>query len=71
MGQAEPPPGMFKMDVWDPSVPSSVARMRPVFSEPAVRTAAPAPSPKRTHVFLSSQFITDESFSAPMMRAFL
>lgn len=71
IGHADPPPGMFRMDVWEPSDPNFVARMRPVFSEPLVRMAAPAPSPKRTQVFLSSQFTNDESFSAPTMRAFL
>ncbi len=36
-----------------------------------VSTTAPAPSPNNTQVLRSSQFVTDESRSAPMTRAFL
>ncbi len=71
VGHADPPPGMLRMEDCDPSVPTLVARMWPVFSDPLVRTAAPAPSPKRTQVLRSDQLVNAESFSAPMMRAFL
>lgn len=71
VGQAEPPPGMLRMEACEPSVPTLVARMRPEPSVPLVRTAAPAPSPKRTQVLRSDQLVNAESFSAPMMSAFL
>ncbi len=71
VGQAAPPPGILRMEVCEPSVPTSVARMRPVCSDPLVRMAAPAPSPNSTQVFLSDQLVNAESFSAPMISAFL
>lgn len=71
IGQAEPPPGISNKCVRLPSVPISVATIEPSPGSAQRRTAAPAPSPKSTQVERSSQLVTVESFSAPMMRAFL
>ena len=71
IGQALPPPGMLSRWVRFPSVPISVARMDPSSGSARRSTAAPAPSPKSTQVVRSSQLVTVESFSAPMIRAFL
>ena len=71
IGQALPPPGMLSRWVRFPSVPISVARIEPSSGSARRSTAAPAPSPKSTQVVRSSQLVTDESFSAPMISAFL
>ena len=71
IGQAEPPPGIDSSPVRVPSVPISVATMDPSPGSDRRRTAAPAPSPNSTQVERSSQLVTVDSFSAPMMSAFL